>query len=528
MEKNNFNYEDYYAIEEEKKIKNVAIYARKSRANEGEKDLNNHLIRLKARCDLNEWKYKVYKEIGSGSTLRDRPQMIKLLEDCQEGVYDAVVVVDIDRLSRGKGADLDRILGILKNHNIKIVQESPYDVYDLNNSNHAQMLEMKMFFGNMELMQIKKRHREGKRLAQFMGKWVNGNPPYGYSIDRKTKFLIINEDEAKVIRQLKDLFLEHRNTVKVAEVANKTGLRTRKGNLFDRERVSKILQNETIAGTYVYNKYKGNYKNKDNESYSVTKFEYVDKSEWKRKLDNHPAIITMEEFNLIKQHFVQKSASRNPIKHVHALTGLCITPTGEKYYLKKSQKHVKRPDRLVVDKKDMINSIHYLPVDVEIVEECLYEFFKMMKNKLENLKNYQKSKNEQVKLQQDKLYRLQQEEKRIEKLMNKIDEGFIFEIYTAAQAKKLKEEHTSELAVVKAEINQINNTIFQIENEDDEDYLDNVNFFLKDIKKNTMPNELNEFYSNVFKHIVVSRTNAVDLEIKFVYKDYGAAKYFSQ
>lgn len=175
----------YEEVAPEQEIKKVAIYARKSRAEEGEKDLANHLFRLESRCKLNNWDYTIYKEIGSGGNLSERPKMLKLLDDITKELYEAVVVVDIDRLSRGKGADLDKILGTFRNNSVKIVQESPYEIYDLTNSNHAQVLEMKMFFGNMELMQSKKRFKEGKRLALYLGKWVNGNPPFGYELDRK-------------------------------------------------------------------------------------------------------------------------------------------------------------------------------------------------------------------------------------------------------------------------------------------------------------------------------------------------------
>ncbi|MFQ3843370.1 recombinase family protein [Staphylococcus pseudoxylosus] len=294
--------ENYYdEVTEENEIKTVAIYARKSRAEEGEKDLNKHLMRLRARCELNQWDYEVYKEIGSGASIQDRPKMIELLEDVNIGKFDAVVVVDIDRLSRGKGGDLDRIIGTFRNSGVKIVQESPYQVYDLSNSDHIQTLELKMFLGNMELMQVKKRFKEGKRLSRYLGKWVNGQAPLGYHIDKKTKHLAIDEKESEIIYLIKKWFFEGQNTVDIAWNLNRKEYKKRSGNLFNPKSISRILQNEVYTGTTIYNKSMGNQKNSNNLYSSGLPYKRFDKSEWKRKYNTHPALITYDEFEKIKK-----------------------------------------------------------------------------------------------------------------------------------------------------------------------------------------------------------------------------------
>ncbi|MGS0644819.1 recombinase family protein [Staphylococcus hominis] len=103
-------------VEMESKIKRVVLYLRLSRG-EGVDDLSTHERRLTRKCDEHNWSYEMYKEIGSGSTIKDRPVMQQLLNDVERELFDAVVVVDLDRLSRGSGADNDRILYSLKSSN---------------------------------------------------------------------------------------------------------------------------------------------------------------------------------------------------------------------------------------------------------------------------------------------------------------------------------------------------------------------------------------------------------------------------
>lgn len=89
-------------------IKFVAIYLRKSRG-DLEKDLEKHKLVLIDICKKNGWKYVLYEEVESGESISMRPVMQRLLNDIINEVYDAVLVIDIDRLGRGDMGDQDTI-----------------------------------------------------------------------------------------------------------------------------------------------------------------------------------------------------------------------------------------------------------------------------------------------------------------------------------------------------------------------------------------------------------------------------------
>lgn len=69
-----------------------------------------------------------YKEIVSGESIAARPQMQKLLNDVTEGMYDGVLVMEIERLARGNTIDQGIVAQAFKDSNTKII--TPIKVYD--------------------------------------------------------------------------------------------------------------------------------------------------------------------------------------------------------------------------------------------------------------------------------------------------------------------------------------------------------------------------------------------------------------
>ena len=88
------------------------IYLRKSRKDEeaerrGEGEtLARHEKALLALAKSQQLSItKIYREIVSGDTIAARPVMQKLLEEVGNGVWDGVLVMEIERLARGNTMD---------------------------------------------------------------------------------------------------------------------------------------------------------------------------------------------------------------------------------------------------------------------------------------------------------------------------------------------------------------------------------------------------------------------------------------
>ena len=105
-------------------VDKVAIYLRKSRDEDNEakeETLARHEKMLNDYCKRNKLNVvATYKEVVSGESISNRPEMQRLLEDVNLGLYTGVVCVEIERLSRGNQIDQCEILEVFKKSNTKI------------------------------------------------------------------------------------------------------------------------------------------------------------------------------------------------------------------------------------------------------------------------------------------------------------------------------------------------------------------------------------------------------------------------
>lgn len=144
-----------------------------------EETLAKHEMALSAFVEKTDYVVtEILKEVVSGETLAQRPQMQLLLDKVNTGDYYGVIVKDIDRLSRGDNIDSGYIMQVLKINNCRII--TPDKVYDLNDDQDETFTDMKFMFSRFELKTIRKRLMIGKDTAVKQGLYVGSNRPYGY------------------------------------------------------------------------------------------------------------------------------------------------------------------------------------------------------------------------------------------------------------------------------------------------------------------------------------------------------------
>jgi site-specific DNA recombinase len=277
------------------KIKNVGILLRISReAGENKDTLLSHRTIAERYCNEREYQYKIYEEIISGGKgISERAELTKLLNDVTTGLFDAVFVVSTDRLSRKLGASQD-IADTLADYELPLL--TPERSYDLN-SNDRLMFDIEGVMASQELRLITKRYRRGKREGSLRGEWVQGISPFGYVKDPKTKKLVIEEKEAKMVRIIFDYALKGYG---IATIVNMLiGYRTRSyevkggknvgtvhtGKPFGISHVNTILKNPAYKGTISYQ-----VKNKQKQVTETIVVHYA-----------HEGIVTPHEFQQVQE-----------------------------------------------------------------------------------------------------------------------------------------------------------------------------------------------------------------------------------
>ena len=115
----------------------VAVYLRKSRDDDMEtrdETLKRHEQILVDYADRNNLIIKdTFREVVSGESLKNRPKALKMLDNVRSGMYDGVLVVELERLSRGNQIDQAEIMEIFKKSGTKIYTLTK--VYDLASEN---------------------------------------------------------------------------------------------------------------------------------------------------------------------------------------------------------------------------------------------------------------------------------------------------------------------------------------------------------------------------------------------------------
>lgn len=283
----------------------ILVYLRKSRSDDPmltveevlerhEKILNEWIERnLDTPIPSENW----YREVVSGETIENRPEMRRMLRAIESSKYKAILVVEVQRLSRGDLEDCGKLMKLLRYTNTSVI--TPMKIYDLGDEYDRDGFERELKRGNDYLEYTKKVLYRGRFASAKEGFYLGSNPPYGYDKiwitdgKRKRPSLAINETEAEVVRMIFDMYVNQRIGVQaIATKLDKLGIIARSGKKFSRSTVRDVLRNEHCMGKVVWkrrpiSKVVENSEIKTRRDLSEEKLIYEGK---------HPAIIDEETF----------------------------------------------------------------------------------------------------------------------------------------------------------------------------------------------------------------------------------------
>jgi len=295
----------------------AAIYARKSVETDKGESIENQINRGIALCQLNGWDYIIYQDYGiSGKTL-DRPDFERMMKDAHAGKFQYLVCYKIDRVSRSV-SDFSSLIDELISLDIGFICIK--DNFDTTTPMGRAMMMITAVFAQLERETIAERVKDNMIDRAKLGKWNGGPIPLGYNIHtetieyqgrkKKTSKLVIDEDEAAIVRQIFDMYIELGSIRGTAIKLNQVGIKTKSGSNWSDSQVSRILQNAIycISDQDAYEYYKNHTKvqianhetefdgnhglmfyNRRKEHKNTTKER--DESEWILSIGEHQGII---------------------------------------------------------------------------------------------------------------------------------------------------------------------------------------------------------------------------------------------
>ncbi|MAF57591.1 MAG: resolvase [Ponticaulis sp.] len=248
-----------------RRVVRCAIYTRKS-TEEGLDQEFNSLDAQREACEAyiasqraEGWKLLAtqYDDGGKSGGNLDRPALQRLLEDVRAGEVDLIVVYKIDRLTRSL-ADFARLVDDFDQSGCSFV--SVTQSFNTSTSMGRLTLNVLLSFAQFEREVTAERIRDKLAASKRKGMWMGGLEPFGYRRhpDPKTQSLVIDDNEAVIVRELFSLYLDLGCTTKVERAAFKLGYQSRLrefssgrvqgGQPFSRGYIHKILTNPIYRG----------------------------------------------------------------------------------------------------------------------------------------------------------------------------------------------------------------------------------------------------------------------------------------
>lgn len=237
----------------------AAVYARVSTEEQAEKgfSLEDQIERCTQKAkELGASEVVVFADEGYSGADPLRPALQQLLQEVREGKFQLVVCLDVDRWARDLADQLAFASEVEKYARLEFVThsrgspDSPEDTL---------FFQMKGAFAQYERAKIRQRTISGKIKKAKSNKIVvpGGGPgrsgPYGYRYngDPTNPQFLVNEDEAKVVRQMFEwVALDGLGIGAVTVRLNEMGVPSPRGKKWHPSTVSRILHNEVYAGVF--------------------------------------------------------------------------------------------------------------------------------------------------------------------------------------------------------------------------------------------------------------------------------------
>lgn len=410
---------------------------------------------------------KTYYEVVSGESIAARPEIQKLLEEVSAGIYAGVLVVDLERLARGNGADQAYISQVFQYSSTKIV--TPNKTYDPCNEFDEEYFEFGLFMSRREYKTINRRLIRGRDSSASEGKYISSIAPYGYMRvklpNEKGYTLEPHPDEAPHIKTIFEMFLNHAGTKIIANYLNDNNVPTRHGDLWTYSTISNIITNPIYMGKIR--------RGWSQQIKTIENGEVVRKIKRKKNIEDynvyeglHEALITEEQFTLAQEIRLEKQPAakvKDEFELQNAFVGLLFCSTcGKRIGRTTGSKARDARARLrCVNGRNCHNvSSDYDVVEKEIIS-ALREWLKGYRIKIDTVgyaKDIEALRNQNKKYATD----LQKLNAQLENAYNLVEQG----VYTLEIFKNRQEKLNASVSEVKAKVSENEITIARMEQSD--------------------------------------------------------------
>ncbi len=230
--------------------KRVAAYCRVS--TDSEYQLNSYRSQVQYYTDKisenKDWMMAgIYAdEAITGTQVAKREGFQKMINDCMSGQIDMVITKSISRFARNT-LDTLKYVRMLKEKDIAVFFEDE-NINTLSMDGELLLVVLSSV-AQQEVENISSNVKKGLAMKMSRGEIVGFAGALGYDYDPETKTLLVNEEEAKIVRYIFKRYIEGMGAHVIARELEQMGALTNRGN--------KSWYDTTVIGIIKNEKYKG-------------------------------------------------------------------------------------------------------------------------------------------------------------------------------------------------------------------------------------------------------------------------------
>lgn len=316
--------------------------------------------------------YNVYGDVGiSGKSIKGRSSLQQMLHDAKQGQFQEVIIWKSNRLARNL-VDLLHIVEVLKSCGVTV--RSLSEKFDSSTPIGNFTLQMLGAVGQLERHTILENSRLGRKQRDRQGEYC-GARILGYNVISKAACLekgresnlVVNESEAKLIRQIFQWYAEGSGYKAIVNKLNSKGIRTKYNKAFSIGTVRKILRNVVYIGKIRFHE--------ENKEQIVN--------------GKHIPIVSSEIWETVQFRMKQKSKQQKrdyTKKVVYVLSSLLFCPicqssmvgVGTGKVLRNNQESVRIYRYYSCSKRinKGTNACSFLPIQADYIEQQVYKSIK--------------------------------------------------------------------------------------------------------------------------------------------------------
>lgn len=221
--------------------------------------INEYIRKNKIKVSKNDWIEE--KDVsGFKIPIEEREGLNTIKQMAINREIDQLIVFNLDRI--GRQTEALPYISFLNQLGIKIISvtEGEIDGFNINN----QLLTyIKLWQSQNESIKTGLRVKAGKQAKNERGGFNGGTPAFGYDYDKLNKKLVINEDEAEIVRIIFKEYFNNGVTL-ICRFLKENNIKLRGNDNWHPSTISAILQNPIYIGRQQYGKWENNKKNWDN------------------------------------------------------------------------------------------------------------------------------------------------------------------------------------------------------------------------------------------------------------------------